>query len=203
MATSLTTQLTGGAANAYTLTPNPAITGYEDGMRLRVRFHIANTSRTVNLNINGLGNRRIYQHGTTNPVIGQIQANSIRDLVYNGSGFEFVGQPSVMPTRNTFAVDASVTASGYYTITQDRTLIISGSFSRITGTFVSGNTLATLPSGYRPPSDISVPAIILIEDYPFNHVPCHVAIRSDGRLDVYVSESRPVVLINAVISINR
>jgi len=81
---------TTGSANAYTLTPTPQITSYQSGQRWLIRFHTANTSATVNVNISGRGNRRVYQYGTTNPIIGQIATGSVWELLDDGNALIMV-----------------------------------------------------------------------------------------------------------------
>ena len=91
---------TAGSANAYTITPTPAITEYAAGQRWLVQFHAENTSATVNLNINGLGNRRIYQRGTTAPLIRQIQTGAIWMLEDNGTALILVGGAEMATASN-------------------------------------------------------------------------------------------------------
>ncbi|MDR3019902.1 MAG: hypothetical protein LBU66_03245, partial [Treponema sp.] len=79
-------RITEGSANAYTLTI-PGITELFAGLRLNVIFHAANTSATVNININGLGDRRVYQAEALNPVARQIQTGSQWVIEFTGSAF--------------------------------------------------------------------------------------------------------------------
>ena len=75
---------TAGAVNAYTVTPETPITAYQAGMRFRVRFHLANTSTAVNVNVSGLGNLTVRTEAATNVPAGAITAGSEWDIVHNG-----------------------------------------------------------------------------------------------------------------------
>jgi hypothetical protein len=78
---------TGGVANAYTVTLNPAPAAYYEGMRILVKFHAANTVSTPTINVNGLGAKSIYKQGVNFLTVGELAQNSILGLVYYGAGY--------------------------------------------------------------------------------------------------------------------
>jgi hypothetical protein len=90
IARSFTAWATGGSDNAYTITPDPAITGYGDHQAFLVQFDRAN-SGVATLNVNGLGARDIYR-STTSGVPTPMLANEIRPgdrvmLIFDGARF--------------------------------------------------------------------------------------------------------------------
>ena len=90
----LTPWVTGGTGDAYTVTPDPAITGYGTFLPLRVRFNRRNTGAAT-LNVNGLGVRNIFkmQRTGTPTALGpdDIQPGDVLDLTYDGAQFTIVG----------------------------------------------------------------------------------------------------------------
>jgi len=75
-----------GAANAYVITPSPAITSYVGGMRFLVNIGAGNTNTgACTLNVNGLGATSIKLMGGANPVAGQLVAGQLCDFVYDGN----------------------------------------------------------------------------------------------------------------------
>jgi hypothetical protein len=98
----MTPWATGGSVDAYTITPDPAITGFGTFLPLRVRFTRANTTTTVTLNPNALGARNIYKmqrDGTPAALaIGDIQPGDILDLAYDGTQFVIMGQLTTQGT---------------------------------------------------------------------------------------------------------
>lgn len=72
--------------NAYVITLAPAITALTTGMQIAVRFVAANTGACT-IAINGLTAVAITKNGTTALVSGDIVANSIRMLTYDGTRF--------------------------------------------------------------------------------------------------------------------
>lgn len=61
-----------GTANAWVLTPTPALAVYAAGRVLWVKAPATNTSTTVNANISGLGDRRIKKADGTDPAVGDL-----------------------------------------------------------------------------------------------------------------------------------
>ena len=87
-----------GAANAYVITLAPAITAYAAGQEFCFKAANANTAGST-LNVNGLGVKTIVKNVNENLDAGDIQANAIVKVVYNGTAFQVVG---VMPQSGTF-----------------------------------------------------------------------------------------------------
>jgi hypothetical protein len=76
-----------GAANAYVITPSPAITAYTTGQIFSFKAVNANTT-TSTLNVNGLGVKTIKKlDGTANLASGDIAASMIVLVEYDGTNF--------------------------------------------------------------------------------------------------------------------
>lgn len=79
-----------GSANAYAVTCTPAPAAYETGMRIKFKATNANTGAST-VNVNGLGTKTIKRYGTTDLSSGDIQANQIITVEYDGTNFLLVG----------------------------------------------------------------------------------------------------------------
>lgn len=78
-----------GAANAYVIAPNPAYTSYSTGMC--VLFKAANTNTTIStININALGVKTIKKDYNTDLTAGDVIANQIYEVVYDGTNFQLI-----------------------------------------------------------------------------------------------------------------
>jgi len=82
---------TTGSANAHAVTLNQAIaTTIPTNFIFRVKFGYTNTSTTVNLNVNSIGNKRIkvnYGGLLGDPLPGDIRAGAYGTLLYDGTQF--------------------------------------------------------------------------------------------------------------------
>lgn len=76
--------------DTYTATLSPAITSYVNGQRVYLKFTNANTGAAT-INLNGLGAKSIKKSGGTDLAAGDISANQILCLVYDGTNFQVVG----------------------------------------------------------------------------------------------------------------
>lgn len=77
-----------GAANAYVISPSPAITAYAAGQTFRFIAVNANTGAST-LNVSGLGTKTIKKNGnTTDLASGDIAANDMVTVVYDGTVFQ-------------------------------------------------------------------------------------------------------------------
>lgn len=80
-----------GAANAYVITPVPAITALVAGQSFQVKISADNTGAST-LNVSGLGVKSIKKtHGTADPAAGDLKAGGIYTLTYDGTVFQIVG----------------------------------------------------------------------------------------------------------------
>jgi hypothetical protein len=85
-------QVTASGPNTYTasITSPKTISSYTTGERFQVKFTNANTS-TATLNINAIGAISIVKNGSTALSSGDIPANSIKILVYDGTNLQIIG----------------------------------------------------------------------------------------------------------------
>lgn len=86
--------VSGGTANAHTLTPAGTYTAYFDGMRFRFEAGNSNTGATT-LNVSGLGAANVVKleptDGTYDALVaGDIVAGQIYDVVYDGTNTHFL-----------------------------------------------------------------------------------------------------------------
>lgn len=73
--------------NSYTVTLSPAITSLPVGLLVFVKFTNANTTTSVTINANALGVKSIFKNDLTAPLVGEISANMVATLIYNGTQF--------------------------------------------------------------------------------------------------------------------
>lgn len=89
--------------DSYAITLSPAPTAYTTGMVVNVKFGTANTN-AASLNVNGLGAKTIKKSYNSDLVTGDILANQIGSLIYDGTNFQMLS-----PT----ATSSSVYPKGY------------------------------------------------------------------------------------------
>lgn len=95
----------GGTANAITITMNPAIASYTEGLTVRFKVAITNTGAAT-LNINGVGAVSIKRPGGENLSAGDLTAGMIVEITYDGSNFRLTGDGAAAG----YASDASASA---------------------------------------------------------------------------------------------
>lgn len=108
-----------GAANAYVITPSPAITAYTTGQIFSFKAVNANTTAST-LNVNGLGVKTIKKlSGGFDLVANDIIAGAVVVVEYDGTNFQLISPVSFPPaTQNgasIYAADAG--GSDTYVIT--------------------------------------------------------------------------------------
>lgn len=115
-----------GGTDAYAITVTPAPTAYVTGQVFRFKANTANTG-TATLNVNSLGAKTIKKPAASAPAdlaTGDIIANQIVEVVYNGTDFVTFSTLSASPQ----GIDAGVVTavSGITsTTTTDRTVTLS------------------------------------------------------------------------------
>ena len=81
----------GGAANAYTVTMDPAIEAYTAGLTLLMKVSNTNTGVST-LNVNGLGVKTIRRYNGNNLVASDLVDGAVVMVTYNGTSFSLVSQ---------------------------------------------------------------------------------------------------------------
>jgi hypothetical protein len=110
---SLTTST--NVSNAYSVTG--AITSYVTGFTIAVKFNAANTGPAT-LTVNGISAIAIKKNGTDALVSGDIAANQIYILQYDGTNFQLVGRHGASSSFAINRADVTLTAAevrGLYT----------------------------------------------------------------------------------------
>lgn len=88
-----------GTSTAYAIAPTPAITAYAAYQEFTFKAVNANTTTTPTLNVNSVGAVTIKNPDGTALAVGQISANSIQKVVYDGTNFQLV---SYSTNKNAF-----------------------------------------------------------------------------------------------------
>lgn len=92
--------------DSYAITCTPAPTAYTTGMRFTFKAGTANTG-TCTLNVNSLGAKTI-KLGTSNLYTGQILANQVVEVVYDGTDMQLV---SMSPLSTNVTITEAVASS--------------------------------------------------------------------------------------------
>lgn len=89
-----------GTANAMTatLTPAPASLAAMVGAPVRIKKSAAANTAAVTLNLNGLGVKPVVQVDGSALAAGALPANSIFEVVYDGTNFQLVSATAAVPT---------------------------------------------------------------------------------------------------------
>ena len=112
---------TTGSANTYVATFTTPYVSYTTGLTLRVKFNLENTA-TSTINVDTLGVKTIKKvtgSGVEALEAGDIIADGVYILVYNGADFIIAGQFKVKPMIQVFTSSGTFTApfTGKYKVT--------------------------------------------------------------------------------------
>lgn len=113
-----------GTANAWVVAPNLAVPAYAAGRVLNIVAPATNTSTTVNMNVSGLGDRRIKKADGTDPAIGDLVSGKVYATIDDGTNIRIlsmlpsdiigaasiVGRTQIFTAGGTFTVPAGVTS---------------------------------------------------------------------------------------------
>lgn len=105
---------TGTDSYAITLTPAPA--SYVIGQRFVFRADVANTG-ACSLNVNGLGARTIVKGISTGLSDGDISANQIVDVIYDGTNLVMQSPIQTVQKNGVSGANINIAAGAVYTIT--------------------------------------------------------------------------------------
>lgn len=121
-----------GGTDAYAITVTPAITAYATGQEFTFKANTANTGAAT-LNVNSVGAKTIKKNYNEDLVTGDILANQIVKVVYDGTNMQLVSKQSdaISPVVRTYAgtyygdnttrFDITNTAGSTYRYTYDGT----------------------------------------------------------------------------------
>lgn len=79
-----------GSANAWVVDPSLAVPSYAAGRVLWVIAPATNTSTTVNMNVSGLGNRRIKKASGQDPVAGDLVTGQVYPTIDDGTSIRVI-----------------------------------------------------------------------------------------------------------------
>ena len=132
-----------GAANSYVVTfPTGLTPTYTAGLAVVMKVTNANTGASQ-INVNSLGLKNITKQGTTALSLGDLTANSIVMLIYDGTQFQLASGSGSGTVASGVIYENSLTISSNYTITTSKNAHSVGPI-----TIASGVTL-TVPTGSR------------------------------------------------------
>jgi len=86
-----------GSTDSYAITLTPAPSAYSTGQVFIFKANTANTGACT-LNVNSLGAVSIKKEVTLDPATGDILANQVITVVYDGTNFQLISRPSGTPT---------------------------------------------------------------------------------------------------------
>jgi hypothetical protein len=99
----------GGTADALTVTLDPAVLAYVEGLGLRINIASTNTGAAT-VNVNGLGNKSIKRPDGTALQAGDLTAGNVVDLVYDGTNFKILGS-GIVAAQAAAAVTSAAAAA--------------------------------------------------------------------------------------------
>ena len=99
-----------GANDTYAITLSPIPTSYTVGMVVYFKANTANTG-TATLNVNGLGAKTIVTGVSTTLATGDIVANQLCTLIYDGTNFVLQSPKSMQASNGTATISSSTTVT--------------------------------------------------------------------------------------------
>jgi hypothetical protein len=104
-----------GSSDTYAITLAPAPTAYTAGMVVHFKANTINTG-VATLNVNGLGAKTIVKSYNLPLVNGDIKANQIVSVIYDGTNFQLLSPVTVAPHASGITTREMTAASGAVTI---------------------------------------------------------------------------------------
>lgn len=103
---------TTNVGNNYLATLVPNITSYEAGLNVYIKINVSNTD-TATINLNNLGVKSMVKDAATALAAGDLLANKVYLLAYDGTNFQVVNISSAaFPTVTTGEKVLTITAAG-------------------------------------------------------------------------------------------
>jgi hypothetical protein len=99
-----------GPVNAYSVTLDPSPQAYMPGLSLIFKANLANSSATT-LDVNGLGPMPVKKQVSSDLAANDILQDQISLVVYDGTNFQLINQPSVTQSGGLSSVNVSSAAS--------------------------------------------------------------------------------------------
>jgi hypothetical protein len=104
-----------GSANAYVVTLTPAAASYENGMILAFQPVNSNTGAST-INVNGLGSKSIVNAASLALNGGEISANAICTVMYDGTNFRIIGPCPLSVIQTGLSTTFSKDCAGFTSI---------------------------------------------------------------------------------------
>lgn len=136
----------GGTADAITLAPAPAISGYAAGQTFRFIASGANTGATT-VAVSGLAAKAVTKDGSTALADGDIASGALVEIMYDGTRFQLDSVTAVSSDYRGWTLPATtgtfVGIAGTQTVTGSKTFSSATLTSPTINTGVSGTALAS------------------------------------------------------------
>ena len=171
----------GGTANALTLTPSEPAVSYATGDTYRFLSGAAANTGAVTIAISGLAAKSITKGGTTALEAGDIPANAIVEITYDGTRFQIVAvaHAALMSLAGTQTVSGTKTFSGGNTHSGTNTFSGANTFSA-SNDFTAAQKFTTLEIGHASDTTLSRSAAGILavegEDLGYLDIPVAVAL---------------------------
>lgn len=139
---------TGGSGSAYTVTLSQALTSYQTGQNIKFKANHTNTGAAT-INVSNVGVVPLQGNLGTNLVAGDIVADGVYEIIYDGSGWKLTNSQGTnqstiqVNTINELTVGSGVTADGVLLKDNDVTAkdaTFSGAMQAASGV-ITGSTL--------------------------------------------------------------
>lgn len=133
-----------GTANAWVLSPTPAVPSYSAGRVLWVIPPATNTSTTVNANVSTLGNRRVKKADGTDPAIGDLVGGKAVPMIEDGTSIRVV---STLPSDMNIVAAANKSPFNLATVistTRATYTGITGYQSVMSGTYIKKSATSNI-----------------------------------------------------------
>jgi hypothetical protein len=129
-----------GSANAYIMTPSPAVSAYAAGQIYNFLANFGNTGAAT-LNVNSLGANNIYKvNGATALASGDIASGQLVTVAYDGTQFQMLSPVGNTEIFSVSDVTGSRSLNSGYTNSTGRNLFINVSVATSGGTYGNNST---------------------------------------------------------------
>ena len=114
-----------GSADAYAIALSPAITAYVAGQEFTFKAGATSTGAST-LNVNGVGVKNIKKKNDQAIAAGDIEANAIIKVIYDGTSFQMLSQLATTPASGMTSFTLTGDSGSNQTIEDSNTMDVAG-----------------------------------------------------------------------------